>query len=58
VGLLGKKHFEMAYEVLSPVGEKLISGTTVQVWYDYAAAQSARIPAEVSDRVRAWEGLP
>jgi acyl-CoA thioester hydrolase len=58
VARLGKKHFEMAYDVLSPAGERLISGTTVQVWYDYAAAQSARIPAEVADVIRGWEGLP
>ena len=56
VSRLGKKHFEMAYEATSPEGERLISGTTVQVWYDYAAARSARIPPQVAEVIRAWEG--
>ena len=57
VSLLGKKHFEMAYEVQSQEGERLISGTTVQVWYDYDAARTSRIPGGVAEAIRAWEGL-
>lgn len=55
VSLLGKKHFEMTYEVSSPTGERLISGRTVQVWYDYRAARTARIPESVASAIRAWE---
>ena len=58
VDRLGKKHFEMSYEALSPDGEKLISGSSVQVWYDYASAKSTRIPEEVQGAIRAWEGYP
>ena len=56
VSLLGKKHFEMSYEVLSPAGERLISGRTVQVWYDYQATRTSRIPEVVAAAIRAWEG--
>jgi acyl-CoA thioester hydrolase len=56
VGRLGKKHFDMSYEVRSPDGEKLISGTTIQVWYDYASAKSARIPEGVLGAIRDFEG--
>jgi acyl-CoA thioester hydrolase len=56
VGRLGKKHFDMAYEVRSPEGDKLISGSTVQVWYDYEISKSVRIPEEVVAAIRAWEG--
>jgi acyl-CoA thioester hydrolase len=58
VGRLGKKHFEMSYEALAPDGEKLISGTTIQVWYDYQTQKTARIPEDVRSAIRAWEGSP
>ena len=58
VSLLGKKHFAMAYEVTAPAGERLISGTTVQVWYDYAATRTVRIPDAVRESIRSWEGIP
>ncbi len=45
---LGKKHWEMEYEVRSGEGERLITGTTVQVMYDYACGAVARIPPEVA----------
>jgi acyl-CoA thioester hydrolase len=57
VSVLGKKHFEMKYEALSADGERLISGATVQVWYDYAAARTSRIPDVVAETVRLWEGM-
>jgi acyl-CoA thioester hydrolase len=56
VSLLGSKHFEMRYEVRSPAGERLISGTTVQVWFDYVARRSARIPDEVRAALEARDG--
>lgn len=53
---LGKKHFEMAYEVRSGEGALLVSGRTIQVMYDYAAGRSTRIPAELRERILAHEG--
>jgi acyl-CoA thioester hydrolase len=58
VSRLGKKHFEMAYAVMAPDGERLISGSTVQVWYDYESARTSRIPTEVGEAIRRWEGIP
>jgi acyl-CoA thioester hydrolase len=56
VSRLGKKHFEMEYEVRAPAGERLISGQTVQVWYDYGAARTTRIPEEVKAALEALDG--
>jgi acyl-CoA thioester hydrolase len=56
VSLLGAKHFEMRYEVRSPAGERLISGSTVLVWYDYRAGRSTRIPDEVRAALEARDG--
>jgi acyl-CoA thioester hydrolase len=57
VSLLGKKHFEMSYEVKSQDGDRLISGKTVQVWYDYASVRTARIPDAVKEAIRRWEEI-
>lgn len=56
VSRLGKKHFEMAYEVLGEDGERLQSGRTVQVMYDYAAGATTRVPAEVRAALEALDG--
>ena len=56
VSFLGKKHFRMIYEVRSQSGEKLLSGHTVQVWFDYAAGKSARMPDEVLAVLAAHDG--
>jgi len=53
---LGKKHFEMEYEALSAEGERMISGSTVQVWYDYEAGRTTRIPEDVRAPVEAADG--
>ena len=53
---LAKKHFEMEYEVLSSEGERLQSGRTVQVWYDYEAGKAARIPEPVRAALEARDG--
>jgi acyl-CoA thioester hydrolase len=57
VSLLGKKHFEMSYEVKSPDGDRLISGKTVQVWYDYVLARTRRIPDAVKEAILRWEDM-
>ena len=56
VSVLGKKHFVMEYEVRSEEGEALISGSTVQIMYDYAAGTSQRISSDLAERIRAFEG--
>lgn len=53
---LGKKHFEMAYEVVGEDGERLQSGRTVQVMYDYASGGTVRVPSEVREAIEAWDG--
>ncbi len=56
VSRLGKKHFEMVYEVSGEDGERLQSGRTVQVMYDYAAGQTTRIPEAVRAAIEALDG--
>lgn len=54
VSRLGKRHFHMAYEARAEDGELLLSGSTVQVMYDYEAGSAT--PMSESAR-RAIEGL-
>lgn len=56
VSRLGKRHFVMEYEVLSGEGERLISGESTQVMYDYEAAASKAIPDSVAAAIAAWDG--
>lgn len=53
---VGRKHFEMAYEVRSAEGEKLSSGTTIQVMYDYEAGVSMRMSGELREILEAFDG--
>lgn len=53
---LGKRHFEMAYEITGDGEEILISGETVQVMYDYEAGRTARMPEQVRERIDALDG--
>ena len=56
VSKLGKKHFEMEYEVRGEDGERLQSGRTVQVMYDYQAGRAARIPDDARAAIEAQDG--
>jgi acyl-CoA thioester hydrolase len=56
VSRLGKRHFEMAYEVRGSKGEKLISGTSTQVMYDYSAGRTQAIPEDVQAAIRRQDG--
>ncbi len=56
VSRLGKKHFEMEYEVLDEDGERLQSGRTVQVTYDYEAGRPTRMSDEVYAAMEAYDG--
>jgi acyl-CoA thioester hydrolase len=56
VARLGKRHFEMDYEVRGAERELLVSGTTTQVMYDYAAGGTKPVPDEVRRAVEARDG--
>ncbi len=56
VPLLGRKHFVMEYLVASPAGERLVSGSTVQVMYDYGAESSKRVPDDMRAAIAAHDG--
>jgi acyl-CoA thioester hydrolase len=53
---VGRKHFEMEYEVQGEDGAKLQSGTTVQVMYDYDAQASKRLPDALRDTLESFDG--
>jgi len=57
IPVLGKKHFVMEYRASSAGGERLLTGRTTQVMYDYAAGASSRIPAELRQRIESFEGI-
>lgn len=56
VSLLGRKHFVMDYAAESSAGERLVTGSTVQVMYDYASQATKRLPDDVRERIVAFEG--
>jgi acyl-CoA thioester hydrolase len=56
VSRLGRKHFEMSYEVRDAGGERLQSGSSIQVMYDYAAAAPKRLPEEVRVAIEGFDG--
>ena len=56
VSRIGRKHFEMEYEVRSPEGEKLSSGATVQVMYDYDAKSSKPMPPALRATLESYDG--
>ncbi len=56
VSRVGRKHFEMEYEVRSEAGEKLQSGTTVQVMYDYSRGASKAMPDGLRATLEAYDG--
>jgi len=56
VSRIGRKHFEMEYEVRSEAGERLVSGTSVQVMYDYEAGASIPMPPDLATTLEEWDG--
>ncbi len=56
VSRLARKHFEMEYEVRSEEDEKLQSGRTVQVMYDYEAGATRSVPDEIRRPIEALDG--
>ncbi len=55
---LGRKHFEMDYEVQDASGGLLVSASTVQVMFDYRAGASISVPDELRERLETFEGVP
>lgn len=56
VARVGKRHFEMEYEVLGEDGTRLQSGRTVQIMYDYTASRTASVAPELRDAIERFEG--
>lgn len=56
VSRLGRKHFDIDYEVRGEDGTLLVSGTTVQVMFDYEARKSMRLPEELRAAFERFEG--
>lgn len=56
VSHIGGKSFVMEYELRDSDGERLASGRTVQVMYDYAAGRAVAVPEELRARILAYEG--
>lgn len=55
VSLLGGKHFVMDYLIRSSTGERLVSGRTTQVMYDYSRQASKVIPPAVRERIEEFD---
>lgn len=56
VSRLGRKHFDLEYEVRSDAGALLVSGETMQVMFDYEAERSVRLPADLRTVLEAFDG--
>jgi len=57
VSRIGRKHFVMEYAVEADRnGEILVSGSTVQVMYDYEEGASKSVSDELRARIEEWEG--
>lgn len=56
VSRLGRKSFEMEFLVRSAEGERLVSGHTVQVMYDYGVAATTRMPDGIRAPIEVWDG--
>lgn len=52
---VGGKSFVQEFEILAASGERLASGRTVQVMYDYAASASKEVPEDVKARIERYE---
>ena len=50
------KHFEFQYEVRGETGDKLQSGSTVQVMYDYSAGASSLMPVDLRRILESFDG--
>jgi len=56
VSRLGRRSFEMEYEVCDAEGTQLQTGTSIQVMYDYAAGATKPMPESVRSAIEAFDG--
>jgi acyl-CoA thioester hydrolase len=56
VSRVGRKHFELDYEVQGEDETLLVSGTTVQVMFDYERECSVRMPDSLRAALEAFDG--
>jgi acyl-CoA thioester hydrolase len=56
VSRFGSKSFDMLYRIDAGDGRLIAQGKTVQVMYDYAAAQTIVMPEDFKAKVRAFQG--
>jgi len=56
VSRFGSKSFDMTYQIDAGDGRLIALGRTVQVMYDYAAAQTIMMPEAFKAKVRAFQG--
>ena len=56
VSRFGSKSFDMTYQIDAGDGRLIALGKTVQVMYDYAAAQTIMMPEAFNAKVRAFQG--
>ncbi|HSM06212.1 MAG TPA: thioesterase family protein [Longimicrobiales bacterium] len=56
VSRLGKRHFEMAYEVRGAAGDLLVSGSSTQVMYDYEAGRAKALEDGARDAILRQDG--
>ena len=56
---IGNRSFAFAYEIRAQEGGRLIAeATSIQVCYDYETKRSFPMPAELRQRLEAFEGRP
>lgn len=55
LGRVARKHFELEYEARSGSGQRLASGRSVQVMYDYETGTSVRLSQELVRCLQAFE---
>jgi acyl-CoA thioester hydrolase len=56
ISRFGSKSFDMIYRIDAADGRLVALGKSVQVMYDYAAAQTLVVPEEFKAKVRAFQG--
>ena len=56
ISRFGTKSFDMAYRVVAGDDRLVALAKTVQVMYDYAAAQTIALPESFKHKVRAFQG--
>lgn len=56
VSRLGRKFFEMEYEVRGSDGEVLQTGSSTQVMYDYETGKTVRVPPDVVEALTRQDG--